>query len=91
MTVDGEPVTVVIDDWFPFYKTKNMEEKFAFARDKQGELKDGEGEIWVQLMEKAWAKVCGSYEASEMGTAAEALNNIDGTPCKEFYVTEIER
>ena len=36
--------------------------------------------MWVQLLEKAWAKVCGSYEASEMGTAAEALNNIDGTP-----------
>ena len=32
MTVDGEPLTVVIDDWFPFYKTKQMKEKFAFSR-----------------------------------------------------------
>ena len=91
MTVDGEPLKVVVDDWFPFYKTKSMEEKFCFARNKAGETKDGEGEIWVQLIEKAWAKVCGSYEASEMGTTAEALNNIDGTPCKEFIVSEIER
>jgi hypothetical protein len=47
--------------------------------------------MWVQLLEKAWAKVCGSYEASEMGTAAEALNNIDGTPCQVFYMDVVER
>ena len=47
MTVDGEPLVVVIDDWFPFYKTKQMTEKFAFSRNKATELADGEGEIWV--------------------------------------------
>jgi hypothetical protein len=81
MNVDGEPLTVVVDDWFPFYKNKAGKEMFCFSRNKDNELADGEGEMWVQLIEKAWAKVCGSYEASEMGTAAEALNNIDGTPC----------
>lgn len=91
MTVDGEPLTVVVDDWFPFYRTKSHVEKFCFARNKATELKDGAGEIWVMLIEKAWAKVCGSYEASEMGTAEEALNNIDGTPCKVFIMSDIER
>ena len=86
MCVDGEPLTIVVDDWFPFYKDKHGVEKFCFARNKAGELADGEGEMWVQLIEKAWAKVCGSYEASEMGTAAEALNNIDGTPCQTFFM-----
>lgn len=81
MNVDGEPVTVCVDDWFPFYKDKNGVEKFCFARNKAGELNDGEGEMWVMLFEKAWAKVCGSYEAAEQGTPEEALNNIDGTPC----------
>ena len=38
------------------------------------------------LLEKAWAKVCGSYEASEMGTAAEAFNNIDGTPTQNYII-----
>lgn len=91
MTVDGEDLTVVVDDWFPFYRDRDGEEKFCFARNKAGELHDGEGEIWVQLMEKAWAKVCGSYEAAEMGTATEALNNIDGTPCQVHYIDEIEK
>jgi len=62
MTVDGEPLEIVIDDWFPFYIDKNGEEQFCFAKNKAGETDDGEGEMWVQLMEKAWAKVCGSYE-----------------------------
>ena len=44
----------------------------------------------MQLIEKAWAKVCGSYEAAEAGTAAEALNNIDGNPCQSFLLPEIE-
>lgn len=47
--------------------------------------------MWVQLIEKAWAKVCGSYEAAESGTAAEALNNIDGTPTQVFLTSVIEK
>lgn len=102
--VDGEDVTVVVDDWFPFYLDKDGNEKFCFARNKgnvnqnkDGKKKEGnldteckdqcghaKGELWVQLIEKAWAKVCGSYEAAEAGTAAEALNNIDGNPCQNF-------
>ena len=91
MNVDGEPLVVVVDDWFPFYRDKDGVEKFCFAKNKAGELKDGEGEMWVQLVEKAWAKVCGSYEASEMGTASEALNNIDGTPCKNYFMGNVEK
>lgn len=40
-------------------------------------------------MEKAWAKVCGSYEAAEMGTASEAFNNIDGTPSQTFLMQDV--
>jgi len=36
--------------------------------------------MWVQLLEKAWAKICGSYEASEMGRCGEFFENFDGTP-----------
>lgn len=43
------------------------------------------------IMEKAWAKICGSYEAMEMGTPQEAFNNIDGTPCQEFLLGELEK
>jgi hypothetical protein len=56
----------VVDDYFPFVKTKGGKEIFAFAKSKVGE-----NEIWVQLVEKAWAKLCGSYEACEMGRTSE--------------------
>lgn len=48
------------------------------------------GELWVQILEKAWAKVCGSYEASEQGIPSEAFNNVDGTPCQSFWMNDIE-
>jgi hypothetical protein len=47
MTVDGEPIDIVIDDWFPFYMDKQGKEKFCFAKSKEGETDDGDGEIWV--------------------------------------------
>jgi hypothetical protein len=35
MVVDGEPLTVVVDDWFPFYIDKKGKEQFCFARNKE--------------------------------------------------------
>jgi len=50
--VNGEPQIVVVDDYFPFNEKKN---DWAFSRCSQ------EKEIWVLLLEKAWAKIHGSY------------------------------
>ena len=89
--VDGEHIEVVIDEWFPFYIDSKGKEQFCFSRNK---VKPGEriseGEVWVQMLEKAWAKICGCYEASEMGTAREAFNSVDGTPSQNFFMTEID-
>lgn len=41
MAVDGEPLVIVVDDWFPFYRNNSGNEVFAFAKNKKGELKDG--------------------------------------------------
>ena len=49
--VDGSEKVVVVDDLFPFDPYK---EQWAFSRSKQNE-------IWVLILEKAWAKVFGSY------------------------------
>lgn len=50
--INGEPNTVVVDDYFPFCERKN---DWAFSRSST------EKEIWVLLLEKAWAKIHGSY------------------------------
>jgi len=40
--IDGQERVVVVDDYFPFYKTKGGAEIFAFSK-----CKHGENELWV--------------------------------------------
>jgi len=83
--VDGQLRTVTVDDYFPFIYTKAGKEVFAFAK-----CKHGENELWVQLIEKAWAKLCGSYESSEMGRCSEFFENYDGCPTKIMWMEDYE-
>ena len=41
-------------------------------------------EIWVLILEKAWAKVFGSYQRIEAGTAGEAFRPLTGCPSHAF-------
>ena len=54
---NGEWCEVVVDDYFPCFQGEP-----AFSRSCNDEL-------WVLIMEKAWAKVHGSYESIEAGFA----------------------
>ena len=94
--MDGEEIEVVVDEWFPFYIDAEGKEQFCFSRVRPkydvalNRIKE-DPELWVMLMEKAWAKMCGSYEASEMGTGTEAYNNIDGTPAENLFIAQFEK
>ena len=63
MFIDGEFQIVYLDDYFPCIKGTNI---LYFAKPNSFEL-------WVILLEKAWAKVNGGY-----------LNIISGWPCDVF-------
>jgi len=63
----------VIDDRFPFSERKN---NWAFSRTGKSD------EIWVLILEKVWAKLFGSYQRIEGGTAGEALYPLTGCPTK---------
>ena len=56
--INGEPERVVVDDYFPWH---TFNKNWAFSRS------NGEHEIWVLLLEKAWAKIYGSYMIIEGG------------------------
>ncbi len=71
--VSGQFVQVVIDDYFPV----NANKKPAFAGSKNLEL-------WVMLLEKAWAKVHGAFAIVEGGDSRESLAAITGAPV-EYY------
>ena len=76
-------MTVVVDDFLPFKTSKcgkgNL--KLAFAKSSKGD-----NELWMMLVEKAWAKVCGSYEAAEGGHVEEAFCALAGGPSHTYPI-----
>lgn len=80
-TICGLDKLVVIDDYLPFKKNKDDEWKLAFAKSSKGE-----NEIWMMMVEKAWAKVCGSYEATELTTIQEAFEALAGGPTNSYTI-----
>jgi len=76
--VNGIFTPVVIDDYLP---TKNN--NLVFAKSK------GFGEIWVCLLEKAWAKLYGSYCRMSGGDPSFACIHLNGTPAETHYHEEI--
>ena len=70
---NGEWRNVIIDDYFPCKKDGTP----AFSK-AQGD------ELWVLLLEKAWAKLHGSYERIESGYAEHVLRDLTGAPTKVF-------
>ena len=69
--INGEPEVVVVDEYFPFCVHKGQ---WAFSHTTQ------DREIWVLLLEKAWAKIFGSYQRIEGGSTGEALPALTGAP-----------
>ena len=61
--IDGEYQIVLLDDYFPCIKGTNI---LYFARPNSFEL-------WVLLLEKAWAKVNGGYANILSGWSSEVL------------------
>ena len=72
LCLNGEIQTVVVDDSFPCYENTSA---FSKSRGK---------ELWVLLLEKAWAKVNHTYENTITGFASEAFRCLTGAPV-EFY------
>ena len=73
--VNGVLTSVFVDDYFPVIKGTN---KLAFAH-------SDEDEMWVPLLEKAWAKLHGSYAATEEGIPAFAATHLTGVPTTTYY------
>jgi calpain-15 len=71
--INGIKTPVVVDDYIP-----TRGEGPCFARSNDGEL-------WVCLMEKAWAKLYGTYARMEGGDPAFAAVHLNGSPAKTIW------
>lgn len=76
--LSGEKVKVLVIDLFSCKKT--------IPAISQSKSKD----IWVLIIEKAWATVSGSYENTVSGNSLEALRALTGAPTKYFDHEKIE-
>ena len=77
MYVNGYETPIIVDDFFPVIHGRP-----AFCRTK-------ENEIWGMLLEKAWAKLHGSYMRTEGGQTAHATQHLLGLPAFTVSHNEI--
>eukprot|EP00357_Protocruzia_adherens_P011223 CAMPEP_0115030694 /NCGR_PEP_ID=MMETSP0216-20121206/37993_1 /TAXON_ID=223996 /ORGANISM="Protocruzia adherens, Strain Boccale" /LENGTH=823 /DNA_ID=CAMNT_0002408007 /DNA_START=44 /DNA_END=2515 /DNA_ORIENTATION=+ len=74
---NGEWVSVTIDDFFPCYPKGSP----IFSR-AQG------NELWVLLLEKAYAKLHGNYLLLRGGFASEGMIDLTGCPCASYVFSD---
>jgi hypothetical protein len=74
---------VTIDDFVPFKKNKVDNDCLAFSKTTVEE-----NEIWMILLEKAIAKVYGSYEAMENKSIEKGFNILAGGPSVFYKISD---
>ena len=77
MCINGVWEEVIMDDFAPCLKNG----KLAFNNSKTNEM-------WVILLEKAWAKIHGGYLNIEAGLTREALRDLTGASAKTFFLRQ---
>jgi hypothetical protein len=70
---NGEWKIVTVDDRIPYDTQRN---KIVYGRCKDP------SEVWVPIIEKAYAKLHGCYEAIESGTISVAMTDLTGEGCQ---------
>ena len=76
MYKNGEKITVVLDDYIV-----TKQGRPAFTKSKGPE-------IWVLLLEKAWAKIHGSFHRIVSGQSHLTMRDLTGAPGYEYIIAD---
>lgn len=76
--IDGKSQIVIIDDFVPYNIIQN---ELLFS-------KPNRNEVWVVLIEKAWAKVLGGYHNMIGGYPYVAFQTLTGFPSKRIFTDD---
>jgi calpain-15 len=71
----------IVDDYFPVDRSG----KAAFSGPK---VERGTAELWVVILEKAYANRFGSYDDIQAGFTEDVLRDLTGAPCETFQTGE---
>mmetsp|Transcript_21825 Transcript_21825/g.33782 ORF Transcript_21825/g.33782 Transcript_21825/m.33782 type:complete len:213 (-) Transcript_21825:1830-2468(-) len=74
MCVNGTWTDIILDDYLP---VNQGTKRYSFGHAKNI---DGQGILWVSLLEKAWAKLNGNYDRIINGAADLGLMHMTGMP-----------
>ena len=74
----GIPVTVTVDDYLPFWKDAWGGKKLVYGQVGK------DGALWMPILEKAGAKLFGSYEHLVSGSMGPAIQTLTGAPYFSF-------
>ena len=77
--INGNWKEILVDDYLPIVEYDNGVE-IAFSRASQDE-------IWVSLIEKAYAKAYGGYSNISRGNTIDALRDMTGAPIERLRIT----
>jgi hypothetical protein len=80
--IRGKPWVVTIDDTFLYQFPSSPKLKFA-QEDKSNTA------MWGPLLEKAWAKVKGSYDNADGGFVQTGLRALTGLPVFSYKISDI--
>lgn len=68
------------------WMTIDMDEYVPWLGNGPAFSKSVDSELWVILLEKAWAKIYTSYKRIEAGFPEEPLHDLTGAPIKQIYI-----
>ena len=77
--INGVEKLVMVDDYLPIRQDGSL----AFAGAKEGEL-------WVSLLEKGWAKLHQTYARIEGGLPCHAYTHLSGAPSESIHHSSID-
>lgn len=66
--------------------TIDVDECIPFLYDKPAFSKSVNNQLWVVLLEKAWAKCYTSFKRIEAGYPEEPLHDLTGAPIKQISI-----
>ena len=77
--INGNETPVIVDDYLPC--TKDGKPAFAYSKNR---------ELWVSVLEKAWAKLHGTYARTAGGLPSFACSHLIGVPSESILHKSVE-